>query len=129
MPSPLPHFITLRSTSSSAKITVELGHQDVLNMISGFQMALQRSCMKPLSIVIVRRPGSASNTIVLEAVTTQVVMMLLDGEWSRVRSLTVHTHLRSSLAPACELIELRCLRSLENLEFTYEVDDSDDQDD
>ncbi|KAJ3516187.1 hypothetical protein NMY22_g14270 [Coprinellus aureogranulatus] len=129
MPSPLPRCISLNSTPFRATITVGIGHPGILNVVSGFSTALGRSGTKPLSIVIVHRHGSPQNTAILEAVTMNSITKLLDEEWTRVRSLVAHTYLRSSLAPALDLVERRCQRNIGDIKLSYEVDDSDDEDD
>ncbi|KAJ3525611.1 hypothetical protein NMY22_g10500 [Coprinellus aureogranulatus] len=121
MPSPPSHCVFLDVTSSVVKIALDIGHPGLLSTISSFYEALSHSRRKPLSITISRTQGSPQNTVALEAVAVQSIMNLLGVEWGRVKHLAVHTHLRSSLSPVLELLELRCQHNLENLSLTSDV--------
>ncbi|KAJ3548115.1 hypothetical protein NMY22_g1398 [Coprinellus aureogranulatus] len=124
MPSSPPHCVFLETTFSVVKISLDIGHPGLLSTISSSYEALKQSGRKPLSITISRKLGSPHNTLAIEAIAIHSIMKLLDGEWDRVRSLTVHTRLRSSMTPVLKLLEARCRRNLESLALTCEVVDS-----
>jgi hypothetical protein len=103
---------------------VDISDPFLARVLSTLNQKLARSCQRPLSISIAHLPRNGECALdILEPVAIRSVLKLLKADFGRIRTLIVHTKLRSSLREVVELVQGKDYGRLENFEMYFDFDD------